>query len=99
MDNFYTKKITPYLDGSLSSEEQNEFEAFVRTHPEVEIEIKKKQEEMSLLKDLMPAPQLTSQSLESLNNELRVSIFNLLKPEPKNALDRIKHGLEDWFSR
>ncbi len=34
----YQKKIVSYIDGSLSPDERSEFEAFVRTNPEFEIE-------------------------------------------------------------
>ena len=61
--------------------------------------INKKQEEMNLLKELMPAPELSPASLEALSSELRQSIFNLLKEEPKNLVDKMKLSWEDWLSR
>lgn len=99
MDNqFYNKKITPYLDGSLSADEVSEFEAFVSTHPEYQKKIEKKQEELTLLKELMPASQLSKEGLRALNTELRQSVFHLLKQDPKNPLDRMKQKWEEWIS-
>ena len=39
VDSKFQKKILGYLDGSLSSEDKSEFEAYVRTHPEFETQI------------------------------------------------------------
>ena len=95
----FKKKITAYLDGSLSAEDKSEFEAYVRTHPEFEAEINKKNEELAALRALMPAATLTAQGLESLENEMKQSIFNLLKEEPKNMMDRVKNSWEEWINR
>ena len=56
MENYksFEKKIVPYLDGSLSTEEASEFEAFVFTHPEFENKIKSKQQEVELLRSRIP---------------------------------------------
>jgi anti-sigma-K factor RskA len=95
----YQKKIISYLDGSLSPDEKAEFEAFVRTHPEFEAHIKNKEDELLLLKAKIPATALTAETLSSLENEMKLSIFNLLKEEPKNFLDRIKDSWEEWTNR
>lgn len=97
--NSYQKKIVPYLDGSLSKDEASEFEAFVLTHPEFETQIKNKQQEIQLLKNLIPAVQLSRESSETLENEMRASIFNLLKEEPKSFLDGLRIKWEEWTSR
>ena len=97
--NSYQKKIVPYLDGSLSKNESSEFEAFVLTHPEFETQIKNKQQEIQLLKNLIPVAQLSKQSAETLENEMRASIYNLLKEEPKGLWDSIRIKWEDWISR
>ena len=98
-ENVYKKKIISYLDGSLSSEDKSEFEAYVRTHPEFEAEINKKNEELAALQAMMPAATLSRQDLESLEGEMKQSIFNLLKEEPKNVMDRVKNSWEEWINR
>jgi anti-sigma-K factor RskA len=95
----FQKKITPYLDGSLSREDKSEFEAFVSTHPEFESQIQNRQNELSLLRSMLPAAQLTSEARESLESELKLSVFNLLKEEPRNMMDRVKSNFEEWFNR
>jgi hypothetical protein len=97
--NSYQKKIVPYLDGSLSKDEASEFEAFVLTHPEFESQIKNKQQEIQLLKNLIPVAQLSKQTVETLENEMRASIFNLLKEEPKGLWDSLRIKWEDWIRR
>lgn len=98
-DSKYQKKILGYLDGSLSADDKAEFEAYVATHPEFEIQIKKKEEELSLLKNLIPAIEMSQQTAESLDSEMKQSIFNLLKEEPKNLLERVKISWEEWINR
>ncbi len=95
----YHKKITAYLDGSLSPDEKSEFEAYTRTHPEFEKLIRSKEEELALLRSLIPAinPDVDTQS--SLENEMKLSAFNLLKEEPKNFWEQIKNSFVDWFNR
>lgn len=95
----YQKKIIPYLDGSLSPDEKAEFEAFVSTHPDFEVQIQQKQNELSLLKSLIPIAQPNAETIDSLETEMRQSIFNLLKEEPKNFLDRVKLSWEEWINR
>ncbi len=97
--NSYQKKIVPYLDGSLSKSEASEFEAFVMTHPEFETQIKNKQQEIQLLKNLIPLSHLSKDSAESLENEMRSSIFNLLKEEPKGLWDSFRIKWEEWINR
>lgn len=98
-ENVYKKKIISYLDGSLSAEDKSEFEAYVRTHPEFEAEINKKTEELSALQGKIPAATLSATGLESLESEMKQSIFNLLKEEPKNLMDRVKNSWEEWINR
>lgn len=95
----YQKKITSYIDGSLSADEKAEFEAFVRTHPEMEDQIKQKEDEQMLIKSLMPATLMSKETAESLENEMKLSVFNLLKEEPKNFMDKVKNSLEEWLNR
>lgn len=95
----YQKKITSYIDGSLSADEKAEFEAFVRTHPEMEGQIKVKEDEQMLLRSLIPATLMSKETAESLDNEMKLSVFNLLKEEPKNFLDKMKNSWEEWLSR
>lgn len=97
--NSYQKKIVPYLDGSLSKSEASEFEAFVLTHPEFETQIKNKQQEIQLLKNLIPVALLSKDSAESIENEMRASIFNLLKEEPKGLWDSFRIKWEEWINR
>lgn len=95
----YQKKIIPYLDGSLSAPERAEFEAYVHTHPEFESQIRSKEEELSLVRSMIPTPVIARDSLDSLENELRESVLNLLREEPRNAWGRIKDLWEEWISR
>jgi anti-sigma factor RsiW len=95
----YQKKIGPYLDGTLSQEELAEFEAFVMTHPEFETHIRTKQEEIQLLRSQIPAVALGQEALESLETEIRESVFNLLRQEPRSFWDGVKQSMEEWLSR
>ena len=95
----YQKKIVPYLDGSLSQEEIREFEAFVSTHPEFELQIKSKQNEIDLIKNMIPEAQMSRDTIELLDIEMRASIYNLVKEEPKNIFDRVKIKFEEWSNR
>lgn len=95
----FQKKIIPYLDGTLSVEEQSEFEAFVSTHPEFESQIKSKENELSLLRSMIPVVEFSRETQSSLDNEMKQSSFNLLKEEPRNLFDRVKTNLEDWLNR
>jgi hypothetical protein len=95
----FEKKIIPYLDGSLSKDELQEFEAFVMTHPEFETVINNKKAEVDLIKKLIPAAVLSSDAKASLESEFKTSIMNLLKEEPKGFVDRIKLRWEEWSSR
>lgn len=95
----FEKKIVPYIDGSLSKEETAEFEAFVLTHPEFEEKIKNKQEEIQLLKKMIPEVLLSPESQEAIETEMRASIFNLLKEEPKSVFDSLRIKWEELISR
>lgn len=95
----YHRKIISYLDGSLTHDDLAEFEAYVSTHPDFEVEIKRKQDELNLMKDLIPAARLTRSSHEGMLVELKSSIFNLLKEEPKSFSEKVKLGFEDWLNR
>jgi anti-sigma factor RsiW len=95
----FQRKITSYLDGSLSVSEKNEFQAFVGAHPEFEKLVKQKEEELDLIRSLIPVVKLNEQSQESLEAEIKLSIQNLLKPEKTNLIEDLKNRFEDWFSR
>jgi anti-sigma factor RsiW len=95
----FEKKIVPYLDGSLSQDEKAEFEAFVLTHPEFESRIKTKQNEIQLLKDMMPAAQLSRESREALESEMKASVFNLLKEQPKGLFDSFRISWEEFRNK
>ncbi len=99
IDSKFQKKILGFLDGSLSIEEKSEFEAYIRTHPEFEAQIKKKEDELSFLKNLIPVPLMSKEITESLESEMKLSIFNLLKEEPKSFADRVRNSWEEWVSR
>lgn len=95
----FQKKIVPYLDGSLSKDEKAEFEAFVLTHPEFEEQINFKKNEIELLRNMIPAVQLSKESAETLENEMRASVFNLLKEEPKGFFDSLRIKWEEFITR
>ncbi|HXH32300.1 MAG TPA: hypothetical protein VNJ01_15985 [Bacteriovoracaceae bacterium] len=95
----YQKKITSYLDGTMSEDDMADFDAFVASHPEFEKQIKVKLDEFQLLKNLIPSVVPTRESVQSLENEMRASIFNLLKEEPTNVWDDVKNKWDDWLNR
>ena len=95
----YAKKIVPYLDGSMSQEEVSEFEAYVMTHPELETQITTKAEEMNLLKSMIPSQSPTYETHESLEGELKQSVFNLLKEDQRTLLNRIQDKWEEFVNR
>lgn len=95
----YQKKIVPYLDGSLSKDEKAEFEAFVLTHPEFEEQINFKKNEIELLRNMIPQAILARESAETLENEMRASVFNLLKEEPKSLFDSMRIKWEEFINR
>ncbi len=95
----FEKKITPYLDGSLSQEEVSEFEAFVLTHPEFEAKIKSKKDEIQLIKKMIPEVFLSRETSQTIQNEMKASVFNLLRQEPKTLTDKFKMKWEEWINR
>jgi hypothetical protein len=95
----YSKKIVPYLDGSMSQDEVSEFEAYVMTHPELEAQINTKAEEMSLLKSMIPAQSPTYETHDSLESELKQSVFNLLKEDHRTLMNRIQDKWEEFVNR
>jgi len=95
----YQKKIVPYLDGSLSKDDKAEFEAFVLTHPEFEEQINLKKNEIELLRNMIPQAILARESAETLENEMRASVFNLLKEEPKSVFDSLRIKWEEFVNR
>ncbi len=96
--NSFQKKIVPYLDGSLSKEETAEFEAFVLTHPEFEAKIKEKRDELETIRAMIPAGLLTKESQESMESEMRTSIYNLIKEEPRGFMDTVRIKWEDFLN-
>lgn len=97
--NLYSKKIIPYLDGSLSASERSEFEAYVHTHPEFESQIRTKEDELAIVRSLIPTPLIAREALDALETEVRESIMNLLRDEPRNLRGKIKDTWEEWLSR
>lgn len=97
--NLYSKKIIPYLDGSLSASERSEFEAYVHTHPEFESQIRTKEDELAIVRSLIPTPLIAREALDALETEVRESIMNLLRDEPRNLRGKIKDAWEEWLSR
>lgn len=93
------KQIIAYLDGSLSAEERSEFEAFIATHPEIEADIRAKEDEVNLVKSLIPTAHMGRETETSLENEVRTSIFNLLRRERSGIFDRIADTWEEILSR
>lgn len=95
----FKKQIISYLDGSLSPEERSEFEAFVATHPEFESDIRTKEDEVNLIKSMIPAAMMGKETEISLENEIRTSIFNLMRKERTGIWERISDSLEELLSR
>lgn len=95
----FKKQIISYLDGSLSAEERSEFEAFVATHPEFEADIRSKEDEVNLIKSLIPMALMGRETEISLENEIRASIFNLLRKERSSFWDKMVDAWDDLISR
>lgn len=95
----YKRKMTSYIDGSLSPEESSEFEAFVSLHPEFQTEVEKKKQEIELLKQMMPQAELGPEELEALEEEMKTSIFNLVQEKPEGLFDSIRIKWENRFNR
>jgi anti-sigma factor RsiW len=95
----FEKKITPYLDGSLSKEDTAEFEAFVHTHPEFEEKIQTKRHEIEVLKSYIPSAVLSAEARSGLEEELKASVYNLLKEEQKSLWDNLRIKWEEWLNR
>lgn len=95
----YKRKITSYIDGSLSPEESSEFEAFITLHPDFQTEVEKKKQEIELLKTMMPAAELSSEEQEALEEEMKTSIFNLIQEKPEGLFDSIRIKWENRFNR
>lgn len=95
----FERKIVPYLDGSLPMDEVSEFEAFVSTHPDFQEQIKNRQQEIQLIRQMIPVALISDESKESLESEMHTSIFNLIKEEPSGLFDSIRIKWEDWQNR
>lgn len=100
MDTFklFEKKIVPYIDGSLSPEEVSEFEAFVSTNSDFQKLVSQKMEEVQLLKDMIPKANPDRSSIESLQTEMKSSVYNLLKEEPVDFWDSLRLKFEEIFN-
>lgn len=99
MEKNFQRKIVSYIDGTLSKEDMAEFEAYVATHPEFEKEIVSKQEEIDFIKSKIPAAQLSREGHDAIAREMKSSIFNLLKEEPKSLFDSVRIRWEEWINR
>ncbi len=95
----YQKKITAYLDGTMAEDDVADFEAFVKKNPEFEKQIRSKLDEYQLLANLIPSVVPSKESLDSLQSEMKASIYNLLKEENHSVWDDVKHKWDEWFSR
>ena len=95
----YQRKIVPYLDGSMSAADKAEFEAFISTHPEFETQVRTKETEIELLRNMIPSAAPSKESLESIETEMRASIYNLVSEEPKGFFDGMRIKLEELLSR
>jgi anti-sigma-K factor RskA len=98
-ESYYSKKIISYIDGALTAEEKSEFEAFVQTHPEFEQKLSSKQSEFALIQSLIPKHEMNPELLESLENEMKQSAFDLLKSTSPNWSQRMKNFWEEWTNR
>ena len=48
---------------------------------------------------MIPQVEVSGETLESIENEMRASVFNLLKEEPKGLLDSLRIKYEEWINR
>lgn len=95
----YEKKIVPYIDGTLSTDDRNEFEAFVATHPDFQEKLKVKQDEIFALRSLIPNVTLSATSRATLEGEMKTSVYNLIKERPKNVVEYMKNFYQEMTNR
>jgi anti-sigma factor RsiW len=95
----FKKQIISYLDGSLSPQDRSEFEAFVATHPEFEADIRTKEDEVNLIKSLVPTALMGRETENSLENEIRTSVFNLMRKERTSIWEKLADAWEELLSR
>jgi len=95
----YENKIGLYLDGVLSSQERSEFEAFVSVNPEFKKKIDVKQTELEQIRNKIPTIVLSARSRETLETELKQSVFNLLQRERRSMWQKVQDFFEEKFSR
>ncbi len=96
---YFTKNVTAFIDGSLESGAQAEFEAFLRTHPEYISEIENKQAELDYIKSFIPKVELTKEASDSLSSELKQSVFLLVRPKNASFFEKVKMTFEEWINR
>lgn len=95
----FEKKIIPYIDGTLSTDDRNEFEAFVATHPDFQATLKVKQDEIFAIRSLIPNVSLSASSKATLEGEMKTSVFNLIKERPKNIVEYVKNFYQEITNR
>jgi len=86
----YQKKMTAYLDGTLSSAEKNEFEAYAAMNSDFSEVLNKKKEEFEFLKSIIPEAEMSEESMNSLKSEIKFSVDQLLSDEKPRMLERVK---------
>lgn len=90
----FTKKIQPYLDGSLRADELTEFEAFASTSPELMKLMNDRIKQLEAMKSQIPEPVFDDEVKSQLNNDIKETVKNLFKPE----LDSIPQKVNHWWS-
>lgn len=96
---YFNKNVTAFIDGSLHPQAQAEFEAFLRTHPEFITHIEAKQAELDYIKSFIPKAEFTRNIKETLNTEIKQSVFLLVRPKNANFFEKIKMSVEEWVNR
>ncbi len=95
---YFNKNVTAFIDGSLDTNAEGEFEAFLRTHPEYLPEIEAKQAELNYIKSFIPKVELDKDIREAIASELKQSVFLLVRPKHATILQKAKMKIEEWVN-
>jgi anti-sigma factor RsiW len=91
---YFSKKVSAYLDGTLNESERTELEAYAGTNAEFARFFREKEEEYSKLKKLIP--QLMDHSaLPSIEAELKEVIQNLFTRPDSSMLERLSAWMKE----
>lgn len=93
----FSKRIPAYLDGLMPEDERLQFEAYVGTNPEFGRLLRQKQGEQEFLKKRVPDIDMTEETREHLESEVREVIENLFKDEDATAATKVRSWFKELF--